>query len=205
MTVVGMTGVAPDVVTLAGRCHELLVGRNETVATAESLTGGLLGAALTERSGTSASFRSGVIAYAVDQKAALLGVSERLLAEVGPVHPDTASAMAVGVRERLSATHGLATTGVAGPEPHGDRPVGTVYIAWAGPDGGSTVRHLRLSGTRQQIRDEAVRSALDLLRSVLEDTQESVSACRPGPGYGGSQIQGDRVDDIDVHPEPGER
>lgn len=200
-----MIAVPDDVAERAGRCHELLTRRGETVATAESLTGGLLGAALTEPSGASASFRSGVVAYAVDQKISLLGVPEAVLTTYGPVHPDTASAMATGVRDRLDATYGLATTGVAGPTAHGDQPVGTVYVACAGPAGRPTVRHLRLSGTRREVRMGAVTAALDLLVAVLRDTQDAVSACRPDPGYGGSQTQGDRDDEMGARREPGER
>lgn len=200
-----MIAVPEDVEQVAGRCHELLTRRGETVATAESLTGGLLGAALTSTSGASASYRSGVIAYAVDQKVSLLGVPEPVLARFGPVHAETASAMSVGARDRLGATYGLATTGVAGPASHGDQPVGTVYVACAGPTGRPTVRHLRLPGTRQQVRAGAVAAALELLQAVLRDTQDAVSACRPDPGYGGSQIQGDRDDEMGARREPGER
>jgi PncC family amidohydrolase len=160
---------------LASRCHLLLLRQEATVATAESLTGGLLGAALTAQPGSSATYRGGVVAYAVDLKAALLGVSTDLLERRGPVHPQTAAAMAAGARDRLGATYAVATTGVAGPEPHGNEPVGTVDLACAGPgpsseSGDPVVRRCHLTGDRDEIRAAAVVAALELLRDVLERT-----------------------------------
>ncbi len=155
---------------LAAHCHQQLRSRGETVATAESLTGGLLGGALTVQPGSSATYRGGVVAYAVELKASLLGVPDDLLARNGPVHPDTAAAMALGARDRLGGTYGLATTGVAGPEPHGDQPVGTVDLACVGPaPGGPVVRRQQLTGDRDAIRQQAVRAALELLCDVVED------------------------------------
>ena len=100
---------------LAARIVGLLTQRQQTVAVAESLTGGLLGAAITTVPGASVVFRGGVIAYATDLKAALLGVPAALLAERGAVDPDVAGAMAAGVALRLGATAGVATTGWPGP------------------------------------------------------------------------------------------
>ncbi len=151
---------------LALSCYSALLARGETVATAESLTGGLLGGALTAVSGISAVYRGGVISYAVDVKASLLGVPQALLDRYGPVHPDTAAAMATGVRRLLGATYGLSTTGVAGPLPHGGQPAGTVDIACVGPSG-PVLRRLRLDGDREQIRARTVSTALDLLRLYL--------------------------------------
>jgi nicotinamide-nucleotide amidase len=162
-----MIGPASD----AERCRQLLATRGETVATAESLTGGLLGAALTSVPGASSVYRGGVVAYAVELKVSLLGVPAEQLAVHGPVHPGTALAMASGVRDRLGATYGLSTTGVAGPEPHGSQPVGTVFVACA-----DRVRELRLSGDRDQIREGTVAAALELLQEVLVDTHGAVSA-----------------------------
>lgn len=150
---------------------DLLTASGRTVATAESLTGGLLGAVLTLRSGSSAIYRGGVVAYAVDLKHRLLGVSTELLERYGPVHPETAAAMASGVRERLGADYGLATTGVAGPEAHGAQPVGTVDLACAGP-GGLLRRRLALVGDREVIRAGAVQGALDLLVGALRAGEE---------------------------------
>src|SRR5206468_12465437 len=106
--------------------------RSETLSSAESLTGGLLGAILTNVAGASATYRGGVVVYATDLKAKLLGVPEALLAARGPVDPDVAVAMAEGVRDRLDSTWGVALTGVAGPDTQGDQPVGRVYLAVAG-------------------------------------------------------------------------
>ncbi|HEY8454524.1 MAG TPA: CinA family protein [Actinopolymorphaceae bacterium] len=159
---------AEQATELAARCSSRLLERGATVATAESLTGGLLGAALTALPGSSKIYRGGVIAYALDLKTALVGVPADELERLGPVHPRTAQAMARGVRDRLGATYGLATTGVAGPEPHGDQPVGTVDLACAGPEDLIVVRRQQFSGKRDQVRHAAVVAALEILREVLE-------------------------------------
>ncbi|MFJ4440327.1 CinA family protein [Streptomyces sp. NPDC088923] len=104
-----------------------------TVAVAESLTGGLVAAELTAAPGASAAFRGSVTAYETELKHRLLGVDTALLAREGAVHPEVAAQMASGVRDALGADWGAATTGVAGPEPQDGRPVGTVYVAVAGP------------------------------------------------------------------------
>ena len=153
---------------LAAEVLSLLVGREATVAVAESLTGGLIGAALTTPSGASAAFRGGVIAYATDVKARVLGVAEDLLAREGAVHPEVAAAMAAGVRRLAGATYGLAVTGVAGPDEQDGRAVGTVHIAVSGPEGAVWHRDVALAGLRQAIRESTVREGLDLLRGVLE-------------------------------------
>ncbi|TDQ52115.1 CinA family protein [Actinorugispora endophytica] len=163
-----MTG--PAAAELASRAHTLLRGRGETLAVAESLTGGLIGATLTGVPGISAVFRGGVIAYATRAKADVLGVPAALLAEHGAVHPDVAVAMARGARGLLKATFGLAVTGVAGPEPQDGRPVGTVYTALAGPDQRHRVLELRLEGDRAAIRERTVESALSLLLDGVSET-----------------------------------
>ena len=99
-----------------------LAARRQSIAVAESLTGGLLAGALTDVPGASAVFRGGVIAYATDLKAELLGVDRALLAAQGAVSPEVAEAMAAGVRDRLGAAVGAATTGVAGPDPAKENP-----------------------------------------------------------------------------------
>ncbi|MEV0803505.1 CinA family protein [Kribbella sp. NPDC050281] len=151
-----------------------LKDRGETLATAESLTGGLVGAALTDIPGVSAVYRGGLVVYATDLKAQLAGVPEDLLAAVGPVHPDTATALANGVRERLDATYGLATTGVAGPDPQGGIEAGIVYVAVAGP-GTVRVRKLALSGDRATVRRRSVQAVLELAVDLVpEDLDSSV-------------------------------
>jgi PncC family amidohydrolase len=153
---------------LAAGVHAALLARGATLAVAESLTGGALGAALTEVAGVSATFRGGVVAYATDLKATVLGVDPDLLARVGAVDAEVARQLALGVRERLAATYGLATTGVAGPDPQDGQPPGVVHVAWAGPDGVVAVS-LTLEGNRAQVRAEAVRRALALAVDRLGD------------------------------------
>jgi nicotinamide-nucleotide amidase len=143
-----------------------LEGRGETVAVAESLTGGLLGAAFTDVPGASAVFRGGVTAYATQLKADLLGVAAELLAEAGPVDPRVATGMADGVRRLMASDWGLSTTGVAGPQPQDGASVGTVFIGCVGP-AGTAVRRLALSGERDDIRQASVLAALDLLAEQL--------------------------------------
>ncbi|MGK5639808.1 CinA family protein [Streptomyces sp. URMC 126] len=151
----------------AERALAALVARGRTVAVAESLTGGLTAAALTAVPGASRVVRGGVTAYATEVKREVLGVDGGLLAERGAVDPDVALGMARGVRTLLAADWGLATTGVAGPDPQDGRPVGTVFVAAAGPDGTCAVRELALDGGREAIRTETVRAVLGLLLDEL--------------------------------------
>jgi nicotinamide-nucleotide amidase len=153
---------------LAARIVGLLGQRQQTVAVAESLTGGLLGAAITTVPGASVVFRGGVIAYATDLKAHLLGVPTALLAARGAVDPDVAGAMAEGVRDRLGAAIGVATTGVAGPDPADGKPPGTVHIAVCA-GAGPVVRTLALAGTRDEVRLGTVERSLELLWDVLRE------------------------------------
>ncbi|MCU1677425.1 MAG: competence/damage-inducible protein cinA [Frankiales bacterium] len=152
--------------TLAGAVLALLVAQQATVAVAESLTGGLLGAELSDVPGASAAYRGGVIAYDVAAKEALLGVDGGLLARRGPVDEDVAVAMATGVRERLGASYAIALTGVAGPDAHGGAPPGTVWCAVVGPSGARTVRW-SWTGDRDRVRRLSVTYALDYLRREL--------------------------------------
>jgi len=143
-----------------------LTSRGETVATAESLTGGLVTAALTAVPGASACVVGGVTAYATPLKARLLDVSAERLAEVGPVDEDVARQMAAGVRTLMGSDWGVATTGVAGPSWQGGQPPGTVFIAVSGPSG-EQVRRLALTGDRTQIRAETVAAVVGLLLAAL--------------------------------------
>jgi nicotinamide-nucleotide amidase len=142
--------------------HARLNARGATVGVAESLTGGLLTAALTETAGASSSVRGGLVVYATDLKAALAGVDRALLDERGAVDPDVALALARGARERLGATYGLGVTGVAGPDLQDGKAVGTVFGAIAGPDGESVESWL-FPGPRADIRAAAVQGCLGLL------------------------------------------
>ncbi|WP_406863490.1 nicotinamide-nucleotide amidohydrolase family protein [Streptomyces sp. HUAS MG47] len=151
----------------AARVLALLAERGGTLAVAESLTGGLVAAELTGVPGASKTFRGSVTAYATALKEQLLGVDGTLLAERGAVDPEVALQMAAGVRVRLGADWGIATTGVAGPDPQDGQPVGTVHVAVAGPSGAGKVASLRLNGDRAEIRRESVRSVLELLDGEL--------------------------------------
>jgi nicotinamide-nucleotide amidase len=165
----------------------LLVERGETVAAAESLTGGLLAAELTAAPGASRAFRGSVTAYATDLKHQLLGVDAALLAARGAVDAEVARQMAAGVRRALGADWGIATTGVAGPEPQDGQPVGTVFVAAEGPVGRGKVLALRLNGERAEIRMETVRRVLALLSGELtgnvraQDTEQNggFDVCSP--------------------------
>jgi nicotinamide-nucleotide amidase len=143
-----------------------LAAAGETVAVAESLTGGLVAAALTDVAGASVVVRGGVVAYATDLKSRMLGVEEVLLAQVGAVDAGVAEQMAAGVRSLMGATYGLATTGVAGPDQVDDQAVGTVFVAVVGPDF-SRVRALNIPGDRGRVRAQSVLEVLALLAQEL--------------------------------------
>ena len=152
---------------LAARIVSELGERGQTLATAESLTGGMLGAAITAIPGASAVYRGGIVAYATELKTVLLGVPADLLARHGPVHPDVAAAMAAGARDRLGASWGLATTGVAGPDPVAGLPPGTVHIGASA--GVPVTRALALAGGRNDVRRDTVGEALKLLWKLLRE------------------------------------
>jgi nicotinamide-nucleotide amidase len=138
-----------------------------TVATAESCTGGLLAARLTERPGSSAWVLGGVTAYANSAKEQLLGVPAAMLAEHGAVSPEVAVALAEGARSRFGADIGVGITGVAGPGGGtAEKPVGTVHVCVAAPDG-REARALRLPGPRAAVRERSVTRAMHLLRAML--------------------------------------
>lgn len=156
----------------ASRVIATMAERGLTLAVAESLTGGMLVARLVDIPGASAVVSGGVVAYATALKRTLLGVPQSLLTEHGPVHPEVAIAMARGVRERLAvdgvpAHFGVATTGVAGPDPQGEAPVGLVYVALVDARG-ALVRELRLAGDRRAIREGTVEAALTLMGDRLD-------------------------------------
>jgi nicotinamide-nucleotide amidase len=162
-------GVAgPAARELAAEIVGLLTAAGRTVAAAESLTGGLVAAALTDVPGSSAVFRGGVVAYATELKAQLLGVDAGLLARHGPVCAPVAAAMAEGVRGKLGATVGIATTGVAGPGPQDGHPAGTVHIA-VSLEGDTVVRTMGLAGDRDTVRRLTVERVLGLLLGRLRE------------------------------------
>jgi nicotinamide-nucleotide amidase len=155
----------------AGPAAEVLASlraRSETLATAESLTGGMIGQLLTDVPGSSSSYVGGLITYATRLKASLAGVGEATLAELGPVAARTAGEMAAGTARRCGADWGVAVTGVAGPEPQDGHPVGQVFVAVARPARDEVhVRELRLAGDRAEIRRQTAQDALAMLLEVL--------------------------------------
>lgn len=156
--------------------HLTAVG--ETVACAESLTAGLVAATIADTPGASLVLRGAVVAYAADLKVSLLGLDPLLLEEAGTVDPRVAVAMAVAVRERLGATWGLSTTGVAGPGPAEGKPAGTVHVAVSGP-AGTVTRPLRLDGQRPAVRQGTVAAVLALAVELM-GVEPSVTVARDG-------------------------
>jgi nicotinamide-nucleotide amidase len=147
--------------------HAALLARGETVAAAESLTAGLFCATLAEVPGASATLRGGVVVYATELKAVLAGVPDDTLAAHGPVSPETARALAEGVRLRCGATWGVGLTGVAGPDPVDGHGPGRVYLGVS--DGARTdVVELDLPGDRAAVRRAAVTAAVTALLGRLE-------------------------------------
>ena len=143
-----------------------LIAAHRTVAVAESLTGGLLCGELVSVPGASAVVRGGIVAYATPLKHELLGVDAALLAAAGPVDPEVARQMAAGVRARLGADLGVATTGVAGPDPQDGHAPGEVWVGVADAAGAHAIR-LDLPGDRAAIRGATVAAALaELARTI---------------------------------------
>jgi PncC family amidohydrolase len=151
---------------LAGNLVAELTRRGQTLACAESLTGGLVAASVTEVPGASAVLLGGVVAYATEVKRTLLGVPAEILDGVGAVSSECATAMAAGVRRLLGADWAVSTTGVAGPDSQEGKPVGTVYVGVAGPDGVFAHR-LDLPGDRAEIRQAATGAVLETLLRAL--------------------------------------
>ena len=164
--------IVDDIDLTAGLIATLAL-RGLTVAVAESLTGGQLAAELTRPPGASAVVNGGVVVYATELKHSVVGVDESLLGEHGPVHPDVARQLAERVRAVLAvdgkaADIGISTTGVAGPDPQGGQPVGTVFVGVAiGPD--TRVEALQLSGDRAGIRARTVSAAVAALAARLAE------------------------------------
>jgi nicotinamide-nucleotide amidase len=150
-------------------------GRGLTLATAESCTGGMIAARLTDVPGSSDVVRGGVVAYANDVKAGLLGVPEELLSRHGAVSPEVAEAMARGARARLGADVAVAVTGIAGPgggTP--EKPVGLVLLHASGPDG-ELPQRFELPGERDWIRSRATVAALHLVRRLLAQSRDTIA------------------------------
>ena len=149
---------------------DLLRARDLTLATAESCTGGLVAARLTDVPGSSDVFLGGIVAYADEVKIAQLGVPEGVLAEHGAVSEEAAAAMAQGARARLGADVAVSVTGVAGPGGGtGEKPVGLVFLHAAGP-GGELARRVDFPGDRETIRQRAAVVALHLVRRLVTES-----------------------------------
>ena len=156
-------------VQLAQHLLNLVEARNWHLATAESLTGGMVGAVVTAVPGASRVYVGGVVAYTDEQKMQLLGVSKDALLRCGAVSAEVASAMAGGCRVRLGGEVGIATTGVAGPASDSrGTPVGTVFVACSTPQAEAVVP-LRLSGDRGAVRRGSTREVLELAIRVVQE------------------------------------
>jgi nicotinamide-nucleotide amidase len=151
---------------------EMVIGRvlrkqHCTVSTAESCTGGLLAARLTDRQGSSDFFLAGMVTYTDQQKREWLGVPKEMLERNSAVSEPVAGAMAEAVKRKTGSSYGLSTTGYAGPEGGTEfNPIGTVYMGLAGPEGTKVIR-VRYGGDRDRIRMLATQGALDFLRRAL--------------------------------------
>lgn len=155
--------------TLESVVGELLRTRSQTLATAESCTGGLLGSRITDIAGSSAYYLGGVVCYTATAKTELVGVDPALIREHGEVSEPVAIVLANGIRERFGATWGVGVTGIAGPGGGTEtKPVGTIHLAVAGPNGHKH-RHLLWQGPRTIVKWYSTQQALDLLRrSILK-------------------------------------
>ena len=156
-----------DVDSLEALCLTLLKEKGLTFATAESLTGGLIGERFTALPGASAVYRGGAVTYCNDVKAAMLGVEPAILEEKGAVSYETAAAMARGARQAAGADLALSATGLAGPDGDGVHPVGTVFVGLADAER-VWVRQLKLGTRRARVRQLAANHAFDMLRRYLQ-------------------------------------
>lgn len=158
--------------SLAQVTGELLAARKETLAVAESLTGGLVAELLTDVPGSSRYFLAGATTYSNESKSAWAGVDPRTVGRVGAVSEEVCAEMAEGVRSRMGATWGLSTTGIAGPTgATPDKPLGLTYLGVAGPGGGRVVRK-EYRGTREQVRRRAAHGVLWVLYDRLAGGSE---------------------------------
>ncbi len=170
----GIYGVDDE--TLAHAIVDRIATLGATLGCAESITGGAIADAIVRVPGASRCFFGGIVAYDNTVKEALLDVPHATLVAHGAVSEEVAAAMARGACERLGATFGLATTGIAGPTgATADKPVGLVYIALAERGGPVDVRRVTLPGSRDEVRRRALMFALNLIWRRLEGDQKSVS------------------------------
>ena len=182
-----MAGRHPDVLysrdgsTVDEQIASLLVRTGRTVAVAESCTGGLMSARLTERGGSSEYFVGGAVVYSNEAKVSLAGVDPELIERVGAVSVEVAEALAAGAAARFGADFGIGITGIAGPGGGTDeKPVGTVCFSARSRDGGRLTRRMRLPGNRSDIRDRSTTVAMHLLRRVLLGESDSAVPSEAG-------------------------
>lgn len=163
----GIALFATDGETMEEVVGRLLVERSETVSVAESCTGGLIAQRLTDIPGSSRYFVEGVVSYSNDAKIRTLGVRSEIIEKHGAVSAETAEAMAAGMLKRARTDHAVSVTGIAGPDGGTEeKPVGTVFIALAGPPGARSIK-IVLPGDRYLIRWRSSQAALDMLRRRL--------------------------------------
>lgn len=147
---------------LAEQLGRLLKANGKTIATAESCTGGWIAQTITEVPGSSAWFDRGFVTYSNAAKVQMLGVNPQTLERYGAVSAETATEMAAGALTHSNANVAVAVTGIAGPDGGTpEKPVGTVFIAWANRNGAARVVRKQLSGNRKQIREQTVRGAME--------------------------------------------
>ncbi|KAK2767526.1 hypothetical protein FQN54_003683 [Arachnomyces sp. PD_36] len=163
---------------IAREVVQLLKQAGQTLAVAESLTGGGVMATLTAVEGCSAVFRGGVVSYATPLKQHLLNVDGDLISEHGVIHPEVAAQMATGARtvttqqDMTPTSWGIGTTGVAGPDPQDEKPVGMVFIGVASADGSKGFGPFHFPGSRERVREATIIEALSLLRQELLKAKE---------------------------------
>lgn len=161
------------VLSLVGRLRDQLLARGQRIAFAESCTGGLLAKYVTDASGSSAWFECGLVTYSNRSKVELLGVPCQILETSGAVSRQCAEAMALGVLEKTVATWSVAVTGIAGPDGGSlDKPVGTVWIAWAERASTTSSAEYRFEGDRDAVREQTAIAALTGLLQRLEDGRQ---------------------------------
>jgi PncC family amidohydrolase len=145
----------------------ILRERNETIAVAETTTGGLISARIVAIAGSSAYFDRGIVAYSKASKVASLGIDERRLDDLGAVSSECAALFAEAIRDLAGTTYGLAETGIAGPiRGRSPKPIGTAYVALAGPKGTDALM-LELEGDRQAIQMGIAEQAIDFVVRCL--------------------------------------
>lgn len=159
--------------TLVEDLGKALRAKNWRIATAESCTGGLIASAITDQPGASEFYEGGFVTYSNDMKTKFLDVEPKTIKKFGAVSPETAKEMARGVLNTTGANIAISVTGIAGPSGGSvEKPVGLVYIGFGLRGGVSQAKEFRFTGTRQDIRLQAIREALKLAIEIIEGSRE---------------------------------